>query len=398
MSDFLDEVLSVNHGDETKKLPSEWRPHVETYGDTATGVAGPFDSNSVDDRDLIAGWQLDPDVWEIVGEVNCRRWQTYDERWLHYFKANLQKRSAGVDRVDIDKLCKLAEKRKPIKIPSTTGERRSMYLSICDLQLGKTDMNGGTEGTVDFLLSALDRFGERVKELRRVGRPVDEIVIANNGDLVERIAGHYPSQQFMTDLDEREQMRLARRIFFRAIDLAAGLAPKVTVTSTICNHGENRQNGKAISSPSDNLGHVIIESVEEACQQNPDRYGHVSFLYAKDFNIVHEVSGVTVCANHGHQVRGSGSGSATMNKWWLKQIMGNQPPAAADLLITAHKHHFEMSEESGRTMFMSPASDPGSLWFTSASGASSPRGLLSLCIGDAYERGWGDMEIISGAE
>ena len=399
-STFMDEALAVSH---PKKLeprnPPEWQPHVELNGDTAKAVSKGMETANPDERELIEGWDLDPDEWMIVGDVQCRRWQTYDERWLRYFKANLRRISGGVERADIDALCRLAEKRKPVDPPEAVSGESTAYLSLCDLQLGKTDLNGGTEGTVRHMLWALDRFEKRIKELRKVGRPVEAVCIANNGDLIERISGHYPSQTFTTDLNEREQMRIARRIMFRAIDIAAPLAPKVIVTSTICNHTQVRGSGnKHISDPSDSLGHVIVESVEEATRQNPDRFGHVEFLYAEDYNVVHELSGVRVCANHGHQVRGSGSGASVMNKWWLNQIMGNQPPGQADILITAHRHHFEVSEESGRTLFMCPASDPGSLWYTASSGRSSPRGLLSVCIGGRYERGWGDLELISSRE
>ncbi|MBK7048279.1 MAG: hypothetical protein IPH48_17630 [bacterium] len=103
---------------------------------------------------------------------------------------------------------------------------------------------------------------------------------------------------------------------------------------------------------------------------------------------------MNVGMTHGHQVRGSGSAAAKVEKWWQGQIMGTQPVAAADLLMTAHLHHLQLSEETGRTVIIAPAIDGGSYWYTSATGRSSPRGMLTLTVGDAHHRGWGDLEVI----
>src|SRR5690625_7809823 len=82
---------------------------------------------------------------------------------------------------------------------------------------------------------------------------------------------------------------------------------------------------------------------------------------------------------HGHQMRGSANaaGTAVAAKWWEGQIMGTQPIANADMLMTAHRHYLEVSEMTGRTIIQAPAFDGGSFWYTSATGRNSPRGLRS---------------------
>ncbi len=761
----MDDVLKVNHGKRVEpRNPPNWQPHVETNGDTAVAVSKGMDDPSPDERELIEGWQLDPDEWMITGPVNCRRWQTYDERWLYYYKANLVRVSGGVERADIDALVKLVDRRKPVKLPDAPNSSGSLVVSMNDWQclsgdtvvfrrdgsacllkdhedawftgrkptrryvaeggasvdatdnhpiftrdrgwvdagdlrvgdyvaslqewnvwkgtsrikksyrfserystiinvdvkitddigalfgylitdgsikmknqsvkftstteayldeveriardelgctptrrlkmselsskpgydmhfagggshggnplhqlckamewvdlfpievfdwpreavikfvnrafaadgcvtggrkpqiflsgknreiyprlwqalllkfgitssvttetmhkadgspttfhriiisngqaqirkffdtfgliygkeeasqraldwwdehqsnggrgpirhetfeevdgevmrwrrivriddLGEQDVydvtyegkgwfiaqgmmvhncgkgeGGGSAATTEHLLKAFDGVGRRIKDLRKVGRPVESVVLANTGDLVEQVAGHYASQPFTVDLNGREQQRLARHLIYRLIDTVAPLVPSVVVTSVPCNHGENRNGaGKAQTTPDDNLGHVIIESIEEALQHNPDRYGHVEFQYAPEYDLVRDISGVIVATNHGHMIRGSGAGVAVMNKWWTGQIAGHRPVAAADILLTAHRHHLELSEEIGRTVIMAPSVDGGSLWFAATSGKNSPRGMLTVCVGERYDRGWGDLVVL----
>ena len=121
--------------------------------------------------------------------------------------------------------------------------------------------------------------------------------------------------------------------------------------------------------------------------------------------LVLDVAGVNVGLTHGHQIgggrragSGSSKGAASVEKWWEGQIMGNgrggcNAIASADLLLTAHRHHLQISEETGRTVMMAPAIDGGSYWYTSTTGRCSPPGMLTMTIGSAHVRGWGDLEI-----
>lgn len=170
-----------------------------------------------------------------------------------------------------------------------------------------------------------------------------------------------------------------------------------TVTAVPCNHGENRTGDKARAhtTSDDNLSLTIVEGVEEACQANPERYERVDFAYARDLTLVLDVCGVNLGITHGHQIRGGSAQSAVtkVERWWRDQIMGAQPIAAADILLTAHLHHLQVSEETGRTVMIAPAADGGSYWFSSATGRSSPRGMLAMTVGDAHDRGWGDLHV-----
>lgn len=374
------------------KHPTGWEPYVEQNGDKAVGISQPF-ATSPDERAIISAWDLDPDEWQIVGEMNVRRWQQEPGGdWLKYFKANLIRRLKS-DRVDVDELLKIAERKKPAKSSAIILDNPAFVVSLNDWQIGKGE-GGGTPATVDRIILAITNTRLRLKEMERLKRRPSRVILANTGDLVEAVSGHYPSQAFTVDLNGREQLRVARRLLFRFVDELVSDGYPVTVTAVPCNHGENRNaSGKAQTTPDDNASLTIVEGIEEACAANPARYEFVDFAYAKDLTLVVDAAGVNLGLTHGHQVRGSGAGSTTIEKWWQGQIMGCQPIASADILLTAHRHHFQISEETGRTVILAPAMDGGSYWFTSATGKNSLPGMLTLTIGEGHARGWGDMHI-----
>lgn len=392
MTDLRSEVLAASAP--RAAHPRGWEPGYEQSGTTATGTAVFADDIDPQDREIIAGFGLDPETWAIVGNVNCRRWQTYDERWLRYYKCDLVRRVPATDRADVDALCKLASSRKLKRPAARTETGWVSFAALNDWQIGKGE-GGGTTRTVDFLLERL----ARLEDQWRRDKPAT-IFLGNEGDLSEAVTGHYASQAFTVDLDQREQDRLVRRLLFQFVETAARRAPKVIVSGVACNHGENRgPSGKSQTRPSDNRSLTYVENVAEMCAMNPDAFGHVEFQYAPSTVLVSEMAGVSVAHTHGH-IFGSGSPMASTMKWWTGQAMGMQPAAAATVLMTAHRHHAQFSEETGRTVFMWPACDGGSQWFTDSTGKSSPRGLGTVKIGTGIgdplngERCWDDLRIL----
>lgn len=382
------------------KAPAGWEP-----GLTWDGTAGTITTTALDAEpdpavwaDLVADWGLDPERHLIVpGSLQFRGWDAPvgdgEVRRLRYYRATIVDRT--VRSADVDELCGIARRKKPVKpLERKTEGNPWLVVSLNDWQIGKGE-GGGSDATVEAITAAIAGVRRKLRELDKLGRRPDRVVLANTGDLTERNAGHYASQAFTTDLNDREQQKVARHLLFGFVDALVGDGYGVTVTAVPCNHGENRNgDGKAMTTPDDNLSLVIVEHIEEVCRANPERYRDVDFAYAKDLTLVLDVAGVNVGMTHGHQIRGSGSAASKVEKWWQGQIMGTQPIAAADLLMTAHLHHLQVSEETGRTVFIAPAIDGGSYWYTSATGRSSPRGMLTLTIGDAHHRGWGDLEVI----
>lgn len=407
MSDIADELLSVpeppKRGLRRPEHPKGWEPGV-TY-DPASG-SGSITVQSDDEPDpaiwdhLIADWGLDPERCAIVpGSVQIRAWDANvgdgNIRRLKYYRATIEARRPAESRADVEALCAQVMKRKPRK-PVTVDDPRAMVVSLSDWQVGKGD-GDGSAGTVERLLEARDRLVERLKLLRRINRPVGTLYLVGLGDIVEGCSQHYASQTFTADLDRAQQNRLARRLILQYVDAVVDLVPRIVLGAVPGNHGENRQAGKAFTNvATDNDDLTVFETVGEIMAANPDRYSHVSVMLAQDYTMALDIDGVVVAFTHGHTARKSGHAAAVLEDWWRGQAMGRQTVADADILVAGHRHHFVCSEATGRTFLQCPAMDPGSEWFTAATGQHSPSGMLTFCVSrDIYgDRRWGDLELL----
>lgn len=383
-----------------RQHPKGWEPGVAWDGTAGTLTTQPLEHEPGDAlwRDLIADWGLDPATTEVVpGSVQIRAWDANvgagEIKRLRYYRATIRLREDLADRADVDALCKLALRKKPASTKSHTGGS-TFVLLVSDWQLGKGD-GGGSEATIERILAAQDSAIRRVTELCKAGR-VETVVVACMGDLIEQCSGNYPGQTFTVDLDRREQMQVVRRLLFRLVDILATLGVRVVLAAVPGNHGENRQNGKAFTRITDNDDLAVVEQVAEILSANPERYGHVSTVLADGYNLVLDCSGVNVAFAHGYQ---SGSGSnaqAKQETWWKGQALGNRPVADAQILITAHYHHFSCSEATGRYWFQTPAMDGGSEWWTEKTGQNSPSGILTMLVGaDLGPRPWTELAICS---
>lgn len=386
-------------------LPSGWEPGVRWSNDTASGTIVTGDLEREPDAalwdEIIADWSFDPNAMEIIdGSIELIGWDspikgTDQSQRLRRYKAKFRKRAAGVDRVDIDALCAMIVRRKPRKIAAIDDPERALVVLASDWQVGKGE-GDGSPGTVDRICVSMDRVVARLRQLKRIGRPVDVVYLVGLGDLVEQCSGHYPSQQFTTDLNRREQMRVVRRLLVQFVDAVAGCDVAVVLTGVAGNHGENRgQAGKAYTTVDDNDDLAVIEQVAEVLASNPARYGGVSTFLPSELSMCLDVAGVPIGFAHGHQAGSGSNPQAKIEKWWTGQVMGMQAVADARILNTGHYHHLLISESTGRTHMQAPAMDPGSAWWTSATGQSSPAGMLTYAVGLAYgPRCWGDLEVL----
>ena len=389
------------------KHPNGWTPGVvwspTKGGEIVTCVVDGMDADPAFWRLVIEDWGLNPELTEIVPDsVQIRAWDmpigTGQTMRARYYKANIRPRRNAITTEESAELDKVVMRRRGRKVlqRTTDGDGVAYVLNLSDFQIGKGE-GGGTTATVERIVGALHESVARVQELRRAKRVISSVVIAGLGDLAEQCIGHYPSQQFTVDRTRRQQLQVVRELITLAIDLHVDLAPVVNVVAVPGNHGENRGGGgKSITTVADNDDLAVFEQVAEALAKNPGRYGHVTFHIADGLVAVLDVEGVPVAWTHMHQ--GSGSGEKALEAWWRGQVMGNQPVARAQILNTAHFHHFLCSEATGRTIMQMPAMDGGSGWWTDKTGQNSPAGMVSYLAGvGCGPRGWSDLAILSAS-
>jgi hypothetical protein len=339
----------------------------------------------------------DPADYEIVGQVQVRRWKSLSPDgpvWLYYHRATIQKRAGALENdVDVDALLREVSRRKPRKLNGTLSSTggAGLVVAMGDWQVGKSD-GDGVQGTIDRLARIPDLIEQRWRQLRKIGVPLEVVYLCFGGDLKESCNGHYAQQQFRTVLNNRDQRKIIRHAADRIIDRAAGFAPKVAVKVVGGNHGEEREGGKSHTDFADNVDVAVIEDVAYAYGKS-DRYGNVTFAIPNDdLTLVFDHDGLYIGLAHGHQAGfGSGDPRAKIHNWWKGQMDGQQDIGTADVLVTFHYHHPWMIRRGARTHFGSPALDGGSDWFRSATGQHAPASTLSFVV---TGEGWSHMELL----
>jgi hypothetical protein len=379
-------------------VPKGWEPGI-TWSPTKGGtmvVPCEGDADPAFWALVMADWGLDPALTEIVPDsVEIRVWDQAIGGGVvnraRYYRCRIRPRRAAMSAVDVDELACMVKRKRPRK-PLTASGGVGFVLAATDWQLGKGE-GGGSAATTDRIINAIDAQVQRLKDLRRIGRNIDSVLIIGMGDVVEQNCGHYPSQLFTTDLTRREQLRLARLLVTYAVDAFAELVPSIVLGAVPGNHGENRANGKMVTTIADNDDLAVFEQVGEALAQNTGRYGHVELDLADGLVLVRDVAGVAVAWTHMHQSRGGGQ--KAIEDYWRGQVMGSHPLADARILNTGHFHHLLISEATSRTVIQMPAMDGGSEWFTNTTGQWSPPGMVSYLAGEACgPRGWSDLVVL----
>jgi len=145
------------------------------------------------------------------------------------------------------------------------------------------------------------------------------------------------------------------------------------------NHDESTR--QVIVDPMDSWQVEIVQQVLDICKENPD-LAHVTGRFPERDNttLAVNLSGTMVGFAHGHQLRDP-------QKWWQGQALGDTAVGQADVLITAHYHHYAVKQFNHRLWVQTPALDGGSFWFSDRTGmgGKTPTGIVSLVVGEGYD-------------
>lgn len=371
------------------KHPSGWEPGVAWDGDAGTLTTHPLDSEPSDWSELLAVWDLDPEVFEVVEPVQYRAWDAPDPegglRRLFYYKAVIRRRVAG--QRSVDELLAVLGRKRPKAAPE--GDRGGFVYCVPsgDLQLGKPD-GDGTEGTIERFAIKTDAAVERLKELRRLKRPISAIMLPWLGDCIEGLVsqGGALAAAGRLDLTMTEQLRVYRRLMLHQIQQFAPLSDRILVPVVPGNHDEVQRVGKVQRRYDDSWALEGAVAVADALKL-ASGYEHVSFVFPgrDELTVTLDVAGTPVGFAHGHQF------GRDPVKWWAGQAHGMQPIGSATLLLAAHLHHLRVEQGGAKTFIQIPALDGGSTWWRHKTGQDAPAGMVSLLIGDG---GWRDLVLL----
>lgn len=375
-----------------RKAPKGWEPGVDTAAGVVTvqgGETPPSDWSTV-----LRELSLDPEHWQVDESqpVQIRTWDAPGGERLFYYKATVKPAAQNRVSEDLDTLIRVAQRRRG-KSPQKRTESASRSLVVCaaDWQAGKGD-HGGVEALLDRLWALHAAVPARVKELKKIGRPIDTLTVVGMGDMVEGCGNnHYAMQDFSLELDRRQQIRLVRRMLTEMLTEWAKLAPNVVVGCVPGNHGENRRNGKAFTRFSDNDDVAVFEQVQEILER-AEGYDHVKWaIPEEDMSITLDCSGTIVTFLHGHQATGAGLPLQKVKRWWEGKMAALAPPGEASVAVYGHWHHAQLLQNGPRTIMGCPSNDGGSVWFEQQGGPTTACGTLTFTVD---KDGWDDLRIL----
>lgn len=395
LSDDLSKLASAGQsGSDTRatNTPEAWRPRLEV--DSASGgffVSTPRTAGDLPDAvDLLGDFDLDPNVWRVTG-MRRSMWQRHDGEWLESARVNIvpaEQVHSSADDSDLQALIDHVERWRPhARIKAHTGNLSAVY-AIGDTQWGK-DAGDGTEGTVRRVLTGLEESVQRHKDLIRIGRPVGTVVLPQMGDCIEGSVSQNGKVLGRSDLSVTQQVRVGRRMLLAWIKAFAPLTENLIVPVVPGNHDESQR--YVIGDAIDSWQIEVVSAVQDACAENP-ALAHVQFRYPESDHqtLALNVSGQILGLAHGHQSRDA-------IKWWQGQATGRTPVGDADVLLTAHYHHYKVSQVGPRLWVQIPAMDGGSPWFRDRAGLESPTGIVSFVMGEGYDPRR-DLSVLAGEQ
>jgi predicted phosphodiesterase len=383
------EVASVQKT-EPRQRQAEWTPGVTWMGDEGTITTPPVEGETHPDwSGVLRMWGLDPEHFAVVEPVLFNVWGDTLGILNRQWKGKVV-RKGRQETADIEALIAEIKKHKPRERKEIEGGA-SLVVCASDWQVGKRD-GDGLKGLVGRWLQAIDDVEFRLKELKKLGRPIDSITVLCLGDLVEGCDGHYDIQTFTVEVDRRDQVKIARRLLRDALIRWSKIVPSITVAAIGGNHGENRKNGKSFTTLGDNDDVALVESVAEIFQANPEAYGHIKFAIPGDeLSLTLEVHGKIIGITHGHLARSGQGVEGKLRRWIADQTLGRQKIGDCDILVTGHYHSLKLADWGGVKWLQAPALDGGSVWWRQSTGEIADVGVLTFLVSS---QGVSDIQLL----
>jgi predicted phosphodiesterase len=372
-------------GSDIKALntPEEWRPRMDvddSKGGFVIARPGPADQ-PVDATQVLTEFGLNPEDW-IVSSMRRGKWQRYDGEFLESVRLNLLPALATRDsQLDAEQLIDELRKWRPEKGIKTATGTGSFAVFPSDQQIGKKTGSGGTQQSIDRILSLTDSSVQKFKLYQKMGLSLGTITLGLTGDHVEGNVSQGGRLQGLasSDLGLTEQVRVARRLLMAQIKALAPLAENMIVPVINGNHDEVTR--QVAADPADGWNVEIAAAVQDACAENP-ALQHIEFRFPASGHqtLVTEICGVHLGMFHGHQANQN-----NVLKYISGQAAGQTALGLADIWVSGHFHNFRTMDIGDRLWIQAPTTDPGSEWFRDRAGLESKPGLLTMVIGDDFD-------------
>lgn len=294
---------------------------------------------------------------------------------LYSARASASERKASVkESLTADDLIALIDAYEPVRGESADIEPSGTFVfCFADPQIGKTDINGNTQNTIDRFLASLDHACAILDE-----HPASEIIWADLGDGIENFC-NTSSQRQTNDLNLVEQVRVLRRLQLQGLQRFAEYAP-VTHVSVPSNHSQNRVGfQQPASTAHDDWGLEVQMQLKDVLlgRELPHEVTFVAPEEHLESVSIFTEDGTSVGFVHGHRSNSQNG----LEAWWAGQALGNQPTAIAQILLVGHFHNWSLrSVGDNRLLITTPSLDNGSSWYTVSRGHMATAGVLTLRV------------------
>ena len=240
-----------------------------------------------------------------------------------------------------------------------------------DNQLGKTDFDGGTPETIDRVLGSYANAAEYIKEYRP-----RQVLLAHTGDGIENFC-NTSSQRDTNDLDLPHQISTMYQLDLKGLEMLAPLTKDLTAAYVPSNHSRWRVGQKQDGGdPHADFGITNAKMLKSTL----DSFGampNVDIVWPASHmeSMTVHFDNINIGLVHGHQA----GGPDKMGDWWAKQDHGRMPTWDADVLFVGHWHSYRAYQSGDRRMvFVGPANEPGSSWYSNLKGERSTAGMLGV--------------------
>lgn len=347
---------------------------------------------------LLAEFDLDPKVWTITS-ARKSTWQSGD-RWLEARRCSFKRRDE-LGPTSVADVEAIMERYYPVPHPITPGHAkregrpdRIVMVPAGDLQLGKSE-GGGTAATIERFCRITDQIGAELVDEDVARGGVTALILPWLGDCIEGIVMLKGRALTTLDLPITEQVRVYRRLMMHQIAVLAPKAHRVVIPVIPGNHDETTR--KQIMPVTDSWAIEGASAVADWMSGRPE-YEHVEFVFPEagemgiTLNVGSAANPYRIAFTHGHVA----SSAAGIIPWWKGQAYGRLHAGDADMLVTAHFHHFRMEHTGGRrTWVQIPALDGGSEWYKARSGEDAPTGMVRMEITPGAGQGWKGLSVYS---
>lgn len=247
----------------------------------------------------------------------------------------------------------------------------SVVIVPSDEQLGKVDFNGGTDSTVERAMNSYAEGADYLKEYRP-----RQTLLAHAGDNIENTCSTN-SQRDTNDLDVPHQILTSYKLDLAGLQMLAPLTGELISAYVPSNHGRWRTGLKQdAGDPHADFGITNAKQIAHSLEAFGG-YDNVKVMWPEPLmeSMTVHMDTVNVGIVHGHQA----GGPDKLGDWWSKQDHGRMPTWDADVLIAGHFHSYRAYQSGdARWVFVGPANEPGSSWYSNLKGARSTSGMLAM--------------------